>query len=287
MRAAPTSATHPLERGVAGPPALRLEPVPGRRPAHHDPLDVARHAETLAESAHAVGFRVGLGTQAVMHVDDGQREAERLPQRAEHIEERRPNRRRPRPPPRRLRRHEASRDGEWSPGRRSDEAYPDCSPTQTSPSSKCSFFQIGTVSFSVSMAKRHASKATAAMGRGHRDHHARLADLEAADAVQEDDARDRGPAAPDGRADLAHLGQGHRRRGASYSRNFTRRPPVWSRTTPEKSTERPRARMLHRLGHRALREGLGGHLDPVRPGPRPRRRSPAETGRARRRLPSG
>src|SRR6266850_7798374 len=48
-----------------------------------------------------------------------------------------------------------------------------------------------------------------AMGRGHRDHHARLADLEAADAVQEGDPRDRGPAAPDGRADLAHLGQRH------------------------------------------------------------------------------
>src|SRR5258706_7945716 len=48
-----------------------------------------------------------------------------------------------------------------------------------------------------------------AMGRGHRDHHARLADLEAADAVQKGDPRDRGPAAPDGRAELAHLGQGH------------------------------------------------------------------------------
>src|SRR6266850_6932534 len=48
-----------------------------------------------------------------------------------------------------------------------------------------------------------------AMGRGHRDHHARLTDLQAADAVHEGDACDRGPAAPDGRADLAHLGQRH------------------------------------------------------------------------------
>src|SRR5258706_6623935 len=49
-----------------------------------------------------------------------------------------------------------------------------------------------------------------AMGRGHRDHHARLADLQAADAAQEGDPRDRGPAAPDGRTDLPQLGQPHR-----------------------------------------------------------------------------
>src|SRR5216684_6703196 len=48
-----------------------------------------------------------------------------------------------------------------------------------------------------------------AMGRRHRDHDARLADLQAADAVHERDPRDGGPAAPDGRADLAHLGESH------------------------------------------------------------------------------
>src|SRR6266850_7015003 len=57
----PDLAADTLERGVAGPPALRLESVPGRPPTHHDPLDVTRHPETRAESAHAVGFRVGLG----------------------------------------------------------------------------------------------------------------------------------------------------------------------------------------------------------------------------------
>src|SRR5690242_5295664 len=45
--------------------------------------------------------------------------------------------------------------------------------------------------------------------RGDRDHHARLPDLEAADAVDEGDAGGGRPAPTDGDRDLAHLGQGH------------------------------------------------------------------------------
>src|SRR5713101_1162151 len=50
----------------------------------------------------------------------------------------------------------------------------------------------------------------AAVGRGDRDHHARLPDLEAADAMDEGDAIDDGPAAAEGRRDLPHLGERHR-----------------------------------------------------------------------------
>src|SRR5689334_6723243 len=50
----------------------------------------------------------------------------------------------------------------------------------------------------------------AAVRRGDRDHHARLADLEAPDAVHERDAGGGGPALPDGGRDLAHLGERHR-----------------------------------------------------------------------------
>src|SRR4029450_8787863 len=50
----------------------------------------------------------------------------------------------------------------------------------------------------------------AAMGRGDRDHHAGLADLQATDAVNEGDPADDRPALADGAADLAHLGQRHR-----------------------------------------------------------------------------
>src|SRR6266853_5217745 len=50
----------------------------------------------------------------------------------------------------------------------------------------------------------------AAVRRGDRDHHARLPDLEAADAMDEGDAIDDRPAAADGRRDLPHLGERHR-----------------------------------------------------------------------------
>src|SRR5260370_38127403 len=53
----------------------------------------------------------------------------------------------------------------------------------------------------------------AAVGRGDRDHHARLPDLEAADAMDEGDAIDDGPAAAEGRRDLPHLGERHRPAG--------------------------------------------------------------------------
>ena len=43
------------------------------------------------------------------------------------------------------------------------------------------------------------------------DEHRRLADLQAADAMQHRHALDAGPARADGGADLAHLGLGHRR----------------------------------------------------------------------------
>src|SRR5260370_7377691 len=45
----------------------------------------------------------------------------------------------------------------------------------------------------------------AAVRRGDRDHHARLPDLEAADAMDEGDAIDDRPAAADGRPHLPHL----------------------------------------------------------------------------------
>src|SRR4029450_10213961 len=50
----------------------------------------------------------------------------------------------------------------------------------------------------------------AAMGRGDRDHHAGLADLQATDAVNEGDPADDRPELEGGAAELAHLGQGHR-----------------------------------------------------------------------------
>src|SRR6185295_3309881 len=50
----------------------------------------------------------------------------------------------------------------------------------------------------------------AAVGRGDRDHHTRLPDLEAADAMHEGDAIDDGPAHPDGGRDLPHLRERHR-----------------------------------------------------------------------------
>src|SRR4029450_12236488 len=49
----------------------------------------------------------------------------------------------------------------------------------------------------------------AAMGRGDRDHHAGLADLQGTEALCEGDPADDRPALADGAADLAHLGQRH------------------------------------------------------------------------------
>ena len=131
------------------------------------------------------------------------------------------------------------------------------------------------------MAKRQASKASRAVRRGHRDQHARLADLEPADAVHDGhaarcraSARGSPPRSP--ASWPAAIGA-----CASYSRNFTRRPPVWSRTTPEKSAIAPAPGSLDRLGRRPLGERLGRDLDPVLRR-RTRRRSPGERGRARR-----
>src|SRR6185295_13330268 len=92
-----------------------------------------------------------------------------------------------------------------------------------------------------------------AMGRGHRDHHARLADLQPADAVDEGDSRDRGPAAADGRADLAHLGQRHGAMGLVLEELHPASPGLVPHHAREQG-ERARPRVLHRAGDLALRQ---------------------------------
>src|ERR1700730_7970266 len=103
----------------------------------------------------------------------------------------------------------------------------------------------------------------AAVGRGHRDHHARLPDLEAADAMHEGDAVDDGPAAANGRRDLPQRGERHRRVGLVLEELDPPTPGLVAHHSREER-EGARARVLHRLGERTLREGLGGDLDPVR-----------------------
>ena len=105
------------ERGVARPPALRLEPVPGRSLPDRDPLDPAGHSEPLAEPLDRRRLRVRLRAQAVVHVGHRQREIERGREARRARRGARPSPARPRRPPRHLRRHGAFRGGEWCPGR--------------------------------------------------------------------------------------------------------------------------------------------------------------------------
>ena len=200
-----------------------------------------------------------------MHVGDGQGEGEGFPQGAEDVEERD--------------RVGATRDGHQDDFAAtehpvtangvldaSDQAsLPDCGPTQTSPSSKCSFFQIGTVSFSVSMAKRHASKAWARWGEDTAiitlDSPISRRPMRCTRAIRVMAGQRLRMAA----ADLPHLGQRHR----PVRLVLEELHPAPAGLVPHHAREqgqRPGPRMLHRLRHRALRQRLGGDLDPVRPG---------------------
>ena len=68
-------------------------------------------------------------------------------------------------------------------------AAPGISPSaHTAPSSKYSFFQMGTVRLSVSMPNRQASNAARAMGRAHADEHAGLADIQPSQAMHQRNA---------------------------------------------------------------------------------------------------
>src|SRR5260370_20182468 len=107
----------------------------------------------------------------------------------------------------------------------------------------------------------------AAVRRGDRDHHARLPDLEAADAMDEGDAIDDRPAAADGRRDLPHLGERHRPVGLVLEELDPSAAGLVA-YHPREDRERARARVLPRLGERALGEALRPRPAPARGRPR-------------------
>src|SRR5260370_40192795 len=96
----------------------------------------------------------------------------------------------------------------------------------------------------------------ATVRRGDRDHHARLPDLEAADAMDEGDAVDDRPAAADGRRDLPHLGERHRPVGLVLEELDPSAAGLVA-YHPRGDRRRGRARWLHRLGERAPGQRLG------------------------------
>src|SRR5262245_19178994 len=102
----------------------------------------------------------------------------------------------------------------------------------------------------------------APVGRGHGDHHARLADLEPADAMDHRHADRRGPARPDRPGDLPHLGEGHGRVRLVLE-ELHPAPPRLVPHDAGKQRDGPRARVADRLGHRALGERVAGDVDPV------------------------
>ena len=101
-------------RGVPRPPALRLEPIQQALPDRYA-LDPAGHPDPVAKPRDRLRLRVGLRPEAVVHVGH-QSERERGP---EHAGASRSATDEPaQTARRRVRRHGASRDGEWCPGRR-------------------------------------------------------------------------------------------------------------------------------------------------------------------------
>jgi hypothetical protein len=130
-----------LERRIACRARSGLD---GARP-HVHPLDLDGHAEPRSEIADERRVRRRLRAQAVIDVNDVERETPRRRQRVQEMEQ---------------------RDGVGAAGDGHQHAlaagehrvaaqgllYPPCKPTQTSPSSKCSFFHTGTVRLSVSIA---------------------------------------------------------------------------------------------------------------------------------------
>jgi len=148
----------------------------------------------------------------------------------------------------------ASRGGE---GRRSTASRRVNPPTRPPPHPNLAvlevlFFQTGTVRLSVSIAYLQASNASLAVRGRHRDQDARLTDLKPPDPVEHRHALAEGQrariAAPISRIFAAAIARG------LVSRNFTGRPAVSFRTTPEKITMPPGAGMVPLRGDRVGRE---------------------------------
>src|SRR5262249_36002697 len=117
-------------------------------------------------------------------------------------------------------------------------SQPPWSPTQTSPSSKYSFFHTGTVFLSVSIAYRHASKASprcsAETAMSTLDSPISSRPVRWSIAMRRTPAQRERTGWPIPRIVTSATGS-----CASYPRYLTGRPPVWFLTTPEKITMPP------------------------------------------------
>ena len=140
-----------------------------------------------------------------------------------------------------------------------------CSPSaQSEPSDQCSRFQIGAVSFSVSMQNRAASNASARCGRrhDHRDRH--VGERERPGPVQQPDPVDVRPAAPGLGRDLGEHPRAPRpRTPRSPSPTTPSRPSEWSRTTPRKLTTAPAAGVVAHDTAASTGSGASVQREPV------------------------
>ena len=123
------------------------------------------------------------------------------------------------------------------------------------------------------MAKWHASKASPRCGGGHRDQHARLADLEPADAVHHRHAPTPGQrariAAPISRILASAIGA-----CASYSRNFTAPPAGLVADDAGEEHDAARARIVDRARPIARSGDSGSVVTSNQSSAPARRRSP-------------
>src|SRR3990167_8511205 len=242
----PGGADLPRPRGegrVPDTPRGRLEPALARRIPRHshvNALDMRGNRPAPAEPEDEARVGVRLGAETVMHVDDVERQREHRPEETERGEQ---GHRVGAPGHGHEHRVAApeetvAADGGEDAVREAPWRRQPVRPTHTSPSSKCSFFQIGTVSLRVSMAKWQASKASRRCAE-----ETAMSTLDppiSSRPTRCTRATFRTPAfRACTAAAISCILAVAMAAWPSYSRNLTRRPPVSSRTTPEKRTMAP------------------------------------------------